>query len=286
MEELNIVEDIGFISSWFSKNQSVVLSYFVHFTTAMTVLITGSFLSGSCSEGINNIFSDKQIDSTITGFVSTLSKYVIITITLIITLGCLGVQTNSVIAILGAAGMAIGLALQGSLSNFAAGVMLVTLRPLKTGEYIDLGGVSGTVMSIHIFYTTLKTLDGKIIVVPNGKIISGNIINYSREPARRNEFAINVSYQSDIDLVIKVLQEVLQNEDRVIKNRDMTVGLSEFGPCSINFVVRCWSKTEELNTVYWDLMLQFKKALDQNNINIPFPQMDIRFYKGKPEQFN
>nr|GFB85202.1 hypothetical protein [Tanacetum cinerariifolium] len=139
--------------------------------------------------------------------------------------GRIGVQTTSVIAILGAAGMAIGLALQGSLSNFAAGVLLVTLRPLKTGEYVNLGNVSGTVLNIHIFYTTLRTLDGKIVVVPNNKIISGNIINYSREPARRNEFSISVAYNTDIDLVVKVLRKVIENEDRVIKDRDIIIGL-------------------------------------------------------------
>ncbi|QCI22456.1 small-conductance mechanosensitive channel MscS, partial [Buchnera aphidicola] len=210
-----------------------------------------------------------------------LMRYIIITFTLIAALGRIGVQTTSVIAILGAAGMAIGLALQGSLSNFAAGVLLVTLRPLKTGEYVDLGSVAGTVLNIHIFYTTLRTLDGKIVVVPNNKIISGNIINYSREPARRNEFIISVSYNADIDLVIKVLRTVIENEDRVIKDRDIIIGLSELAPSSLNFIVRCWSNNNDLNIVYWDLMAKFKKALDKNNIDIPYPQIDVHLYKKK-----
>jgi small conductance mechanosensitive channel len=171
------------------------------------------------------------------------------------------------------------LALQGSLSNFAAGVLLVTLRPLKTGEYVNLGNVAGTVLNIHIFYTTLRTLDGKIVVVPNNKIISGNIINYSREPARRNEFSISVSYNTDIDLVIKVLRKVIENEDRVMKDRDIVIGLSELAPSSLNFIIRCWSSTDELNAVYWDLMAKFKKELDKNNINIPYPQIDVHLYK-------
>ncbi|MBZ2279514.1 mechanosensitive ion channel, partial [Buchnera aphidicola] len=163
----------------------------------------------------------------------------------------------------------------GSLSNFAAGVLLVTLRPLKNGEYVNLGNVSGTVLNIHIFYTTLRTLDGKIVVVPNNKIISGNIINYSREPVRRNEFSISVAYNTDIDVVIKILRKVIDNEKRVIKDRDIVIGLSELAPSSLNFVVRCWSNTNDLNTVYWDLMAKFKKALDENNINIPYPQIDV-----------
>jgi len=281
MDELNVVNDINHAGNWLIRNQELLLGYMVNLTSAIVILISGMFISKIISNGVNQVLITRNIDVTIAGFLSALMRYIIITFTLIAALGRIGVQTTSVIAILGAAGMAIGLALQGSLSNFAAGVLLVTLRPLKTGEYVDLGTVSGTVLNIHIFYTTLRTLDGKIVVVPNNKIISGNIINYSRESARRNEFIISVSYDSDIDLVIKILRTVVEKEDRVIKDKDIIVGLSELAPSSLNFIVRCWSKNNDLNSVYWDLMAKFKKELDKNNINIPYPQLDLHIYKKK-----
>ncbi|QCI16113.1 small-conductance mechanosensitive channel MscS [Buchnera aphidicola] len=281
MDELNVVNDINHAGNWLVRNQELLLGYIVNLTSAIIILIAGMFIAKIISNGVNQILITRHIDATIAGFLSTLIKYIIITFALIAALGRLGVQTTSIIAILGAAGMAIGLALQGSLSNFAAGVLLVTLRPLKTGEYVDLESVSGTVLNIHIFHTILRTLDGKIVVIPNNKIISGNIINYSREPARRNEFIISVSYDSDIDLVIKILRKVIENEERVIKDRDIIIGLSELAPSSLNFIVRCWSNNHDLNAVYWDLMAKFKKALDKNNINIPYPQIDVHLYKKK-----
>ncbi|XBC40642.1 MAG: small-conductance mechanosensitive channel MscS [Buchnera aphidicola (Nurudea yanoniella)] len=279
MKKLNVVHDINHASNWLVRNQELLFSYIINLMSAITILIVGFFIAKTLSKIINKILITRNIDSTISGFLAALAKYIVITFTFIASLGCIGVQTTSVIAILGAAGMAIGLALQGSLSNFAAGVLLVILRPLRIGEYVNLGNISGTVLNIHIFYTMLRTLDGKIVVVPNGKIISGNIINYSREKTRRNEFIISVSYDSDIDFVIKVLKNVIDNEDRVLKDKDITIGLSEMAPSSLNFVIRCWSKTEELNIVYWDLMAKFKKALDLNNIEIPYPQIKIHNYK-------
>jgi len=279
MNDLDVVNDINHAGNWIIRNQELLISYAINLTFSTLIIITGLFISKIISHGVHQVLITRRIDATIAGFLSALIRYIIITFALIAALGKIGVQTTSVIAILGAAGMAIGLALQGSLSNFAAGVLLVTLRPLKTGEYVDLGNVSGTVLNIHVFYTTLRTLDGKIVVVPNNKIISGNIINYSREPARRNEFIISVSYNSDIDLVKKILRNVIEKENRVIKDRDIIVGLSELAPSSLNFIVRCWSKTDDLNQVYWDLMAEFKKALDKNHISIPYPQIDIHLYK-------
>ncbi len=188
-------------------------------------------------------------------------------------------QTASVIAVLGAAGLAVGLALQGSLSNLAAGVLLVTFRPFRTGEFVDLGGVMGTVLNVQIFSTTLKSADGKIVVVPNGKIISGNIINFSREPVRRNEFIIGVAYEADVDEVIALLRGVVEADQRVLKERGIQIGLNELGASSLNFVVRCWSNSSDLQDVYWDLLKNFKRALDSKGIGIPYPQMDVHLHQ-------
>lgn len=187
----------------------------------------------------------------------------------------MGVQTASVIAVLGAAGLAVGLALQGSLSNLAAGVLLVVFRPFRAGEYVDLGGIAGTVLNVQIFSTTLRSADGKIVVVPNGKIIAGNIINFSREPVRRNEFIIGVAYDADIDKVKQLLTNIIESDERILKDREMTVRLNELGASSVNYVVRVWSKSSDLQSVYWDVLERIKRDFDANGIGFPYPQMDV-----------
>ncbi|WP_075434241.1 small-conductance mechanosensitive channel MscS [Buchnera aphidicola] len=279
MERLRIIDCIHYIGVYLLSNKQIFISYLINLFSAIVVITIGFFISKIFANGVQKLLSVKHIDSTIAGFLSTLARYIVITCACVVALGQIGVKTTSIFAIVGAAGMTIGLALQGSLSNFAAGVLLVLLRPLRTSEYVNLGNAAGTVLNIHIFYTTLKTLDGKIIVIPNGKIIAGNIINYSREPMRRNQFVINVAYDSDVDLVISVLKSVLDQEERVLKHPGNFVGLNEFSPSSLKFIVKCWCYTEELNSVYSDLMLQFKKALDQHNITIPYPKMDVYLYK-------
>jgi small conductance mechanosensitive channel len=206
-------------------------------------------------------------------------RYAIIAFTLIAVLGRIGVQTTSVIAVIGAAGLAVGLALQGSLSNFAAGVLLVIFRPFRAGEYVDLGGVAGTVTQVQIFSTTLRTPDNKIIVVPNGKIIAGNIINNSREPTSRIELTVGVGYDSDIDLVKTILTDIITADQRVLKDKDVVVRLNEMAASTLNFIVYAWTSNGDAQNVKWDLLESFKRALDKNNINIAYPQMDVHLYQ-------
>lgn len=201
MEDLNVVDSINHAGTWLARNQELLLSYAVNIVAAIAILIVGMIVARVVSNTVNRLMLARKIDATVADFLSALVRYAVIAFTLIAALGRVGVQTASVIAVLGAAGLAVGLALQGSLSNLAAGVLLVMFRPFRAGEYVDLGGVAGTVLNVQIFSTTLRTADGKVVVVPNGKIIAGNIINFSREPARRNEFIIGVAYDADIDKV-------------------------------------------------------------------------------------
>ncbi|WP_202303286.1 small-conductance mechanosensitive channel MscS [Dryocola clanedunensis] len=281
MEDLNVVNSINNAGGWLVRNQALLLSYAVNIVAAIAIIIVGMIIARMVSGGINKVMRARQIDATVADFLSALVRYGIIAFTLIAALGRVGVQTASVIAVLGAAGLAIGLALQGSLSNLAAGVLLVTFRPFRAGEYVDLGGIAGTVLNVQIFSTTLRTVDGKIVVVPNGKIIAGNIINFSREPVRRNEFIIGVAYDADIDLVKQILTDIISSDDRILKDRELTVRLNELAPSSMNFVVRCWSNSGDLINVYWDVLEQIKKALDANGIGIPYPQMDVNFKRVK-----
>lgn len=258
MEDLNVVDSINGAGSWLVANQALLLSYAVNIVAALAIIIVGLIIARMISNAVNRLMISRKIDATVADFLSALVRYGIIAFTLIAALGRVGVQTASVIAVLGAAGLAVGLALQGSLSNLAAGVLLVMFRPFRAGEYVDLGGVAGTVLSVQIFSTTMRTADGKIIVIPNGKIIAGNIINFSREPVRRNEFIIGVAYDSDIDQVKQILTNIIQSEDRILKDREMTVRLNELGASSINFVVRVWSNSGDLQNVYWDVLERIK----------------------------
>lgn len=278
MEDLNVVNGISNAGGWLARNQALLLSYAVNIVAAIAIIIVGMIVARVISNALNKVMRARHIDATVADFLSALVRYGIIAFTLIAALGRVGVQTASVIAVLGAAGLAIGLALQGSLANLAAGVLLVTFRPFRTGEFIDIG-VMGTVQNVQIFSTTLKTADGKIVVVPNGKIISGNIVNFSREPVRRNEFIIGVAYDADVDRVIQLLQEVVDAEPRVLKGMGVQIGLNELAASSVNFVVRCWSNAGDLQDVYWDLMKNFKRTLDANQIGIPFPQMDVHLHQ-------
>ena len=277
MEELNVVDSINHAGSWLVRNQALLLSYAVNIVAAIAIIIVGMIVARLVSNAVNRVMRARQIDATVADFLSAMLRYAIIAFTLIAALGRVGVQTASVIAVLGAAGLAVGLALQGSLSNLAAGVLLVMFRPFRAGEYVDLGGVAGTVLNVQIFSTTMRTVDGKIVVIPNGKIIAGNIINFSREPVRRNEFIIGVAYDSDIDKVKQLLTNIIESDERVLKDREITVRLNELAPSSINFVVRAWSKSSDLQNVYWDVLERIKRDFDANDISFPFPQMDVNF---------
>ncbi|HAX3574997.1 TPA: small-conductance mechanosensitive channel MscS [Escherichia coli] len=284
MEDLNVVDSINGAGSWLVANQALLLSYAVNIVAALAIIIVGLIIARMISNAVNRLMISRKIDATVADFLSALVRYGIIAFTLIAALGRVGVQTASVIAVLGAAGLAVGLALQGSLSNLAAGVLLVMFRPFRAGEYVDLGGVAGTVLSVQIFSTTMRTADGKIIVIPNGKIIAGNIINFSREPVRRNEFIIGVAYDSDIDQVKQILTNIIQSEDRILKDREMTVRLNELGASSINFVVRVWSNSGDLQNVYWDVLERIKREFDAAGISFPYPQMDVNCKRVKEDK--
>ncbi|MFP3522544.1 small-conductance mechanosensitive channel MscS [Pantoea sp. SIMBA_072] len=284
MEELHVVDGLNNAGNWLVRNQALIISYAVNIVAAIAIIIIGMIIARIISNAVNRLLRARHIDATVADFLSALVRYGVIAFTVIAALGRIGVQTASVIAVLGAAGLAVGLALQGSLSNLAAGVLLVTFRPFRTGEFVDLGGVMGTVLHVQIFSTTLRTADGKIVVVPNGKIISGNIVNFSREPVRRNEFIIGVAYEADVDEVIALLQQVVEADSRVLKDKGIQIGLNELAASSMNFVVRCWSNSGDLQDVYWDLLKNFKRALDGKGIGIPYPQMEVHLHqKPAPE---
>lgn len=279
MKDLNVADGISSAGNWLVKNQDLLIQYAVNIVAAIVIFIVGSIIAKIVSGAITRLMKARGVDLTVAHFLSALVRYGILAFTIIAALGRIGVQTASVIAVIGAAGLAVGLALQGSLSNFAAGVLLVLFRPFRTGEFVDLGGVSGTVKDVQIFSTTMLTSDNKTIVVPNGKIIAGNIINYSREPNRRVDITVGVAYDADIDLVKKVLGDIVAADKRIMHDQGVTIRLNEMAASSLNFVVRAWTTNANYWPVYFDLMENFKRGLDANKIGIPFPQMDVHLYQ-------
>lgn len=193
-----------------------------------------------------------------------------------------GIQTTSIIAVLGAAGLAIGLALQGSLSNFAAGVLMLIFRPFRAGDYVECAGTAGVVEEVQIFSTRLRTPDNKLVIVPNGAVYSGNVVNYSANDTRRLDLVFGVSYADDLDHVKRVMRAVLDAEPRLLADPAPTIGLLELADSSVNFAVRPWVRTGDYWPVYFDLMEAMKKRFDAEGITIPFPQRDVHFVRQEP----
>ncbi len=265
--------------NWFNGNQDLLLQYAVNVISALLILIIGNWVVKAIANGVAKVLRKKQLDNAVVDFIHTFVRYLLFIIVLIAALGRLGVQTASVVAVIGAAGLAVGLALQGSLSNFAAGVLIVAFRPFKSGDYVEVAGVAGSVDSIQIFSTVLKTPDNKMVVVPNGAIISSPITNYSRHDTRRIDFVIGVSYKADLKKTKEVLAGVLEKETRLLTTPAPTIGVVALADSSVNLVVRPWVRTADYWAVYFDLLQAIKEALDSEGIEIPFPQMDVHLNK-------
>jgi len=218
---------------------------------------------------------EKSLQSFLLSFISVGLKCILF----ISIASFLGIPMTSLITVLGSAAVAIGLALQGGLANLAGGVMILFFKPFQIGDYVDTHADSGTVADISLFYTTLQTVDNRVILLPNGSLVNNPIINYSKMTERRLDMVISVDYASDIDKVKEVITTTIANDERVIKEKDIFVRLTEMADSSLNFAVRVWVKTEDYWNVNFDLKENIKKALDKNRISIPFPQMDVHVKK-------
>lgn len=265
--------------SWVVNNQELIIRYAVNMAAALLTLVIGFIAVGMLTGGMNRVLKARKVDNTISDFVTSLIKYGLLAFVIIAALSQVGVQTASFVAVVGAAGLAIGLALQGSLSNFAAGVLLIGFRFFKAGDYIEAGGTAGTVRSVQIFTTILMTPDNRMIVVPNSKILNDSIVNYSKESTRRLDLVIGVAYNADLKLTRDVLTRIIEQEPRVLKEPACRIAVSNLGASSVDFIVRPWVKAEDYWDLKFDLLEQIKNELDANNIGIPFPQMDVHLFR-------
>ena len=273
------VDAVGDSLQWVANNQGLLIEYAMNIGAAILTLIIGLYVARLIATGLSKMMGKRDLDPTIVDFTSQMVRYVIIAFVVIAALGRIGVQTTSFIAVLGAAGLAVGLALQGSLSNFASGVLIIVLRPFRAGEYIEAAGTAGSVDSVQIFATTLTTPDNKIVVVPNSAILSGNIVNYSRMPTRRIDLVIGVSYAADLAKTKAVLESVVKANSSVLASPAPQVAVAELGDSSVNLVVRPWVNGGDYWPVRFELMEAIKNGLDEAGIEIPFPQMDVHMDK-------
>jgi small conductance mechanosensitive channel len=255
------------------------LDFGIALITAIVIFYVGRLVVKMITRGMRKVMDAREVDKTLVTFVSNLVNMILMVVVVIAAVGALGVQTTSFIAILGAAGLAVGLALQGSLSNFASGVLIIIFRPYKVGDWIEGAGISGGVEEVQILTTVLKTGDNKQIIVPNSQIMGGIITNYSANDTRRVDMVVGVSYEDDLDKVRKTIEELIAADDRILDEPAPTIAVSELADSSVNFVVRPWVKTADYWGVMFDLTEAIKKRFDQDGISFPFPQQDVHLYK-------
>ena len=255
--------------------KTFVISLSMKFIIAAIILYAGWKIAKFLRDMIVSVLARKNIDAMLVSFTGNVAYIAMLLIVIVAALGQLGVQTTSIIAMIGAAGLAIGLALQSSLANFAAGMMIVFFRPFKVGDYIEAGGTSGIVEGIQIFSTQLRSADNKAIIVPNSSIMGGNIINYSTKNERRVDLVFSISYDEDIRKVKDILKELLDKDERILKDPESVIAVSELADYSVNIVVRPWVRTDDYWDVYWGLMEAVKLRFDEEGISIPYPQRDV-----------
>jgi small conductance mechanosensitive channel len=246
---------------------------------AIAIFVVGRWVAKAVAGMIRKMMRKAEVDQTLRRFVANMAYIALLAFVVLAALGQLGIQTTSFIAILGAAGLAVGLALQGSLSNFAAGFLMILFRPIRVGDFIEGAGTAGTVEEIAIFTTTLVTPDNKTVIIPNAALTGGNIVNWTVKGTRRVDMVMGIGYTDDIDKAKQIMADILAKDPRVLKDPATTIAVSELADSSVNFVVRPWVKASDYWGVHNDTHEAVKKAFDAQGISIPFPQRDVHVYQ-------
>ena len=277
------VKDLADPSNWgqmLEQGKDFLLQYGPSLLAAIAIFYIGKWASKWAKRLVARAMTRAEVDPMIVSFTSSMIYIGLMVFVVIAALGELGIQTTSFIAVLGAAGLAVGLALQGSLANFAAGFLLIIFRPFKVGDVIEAAGVTGKVDEIQIFTTTLRTPDNKTIIVPNGKLGNDNIINYSTQETRRVDITVGVGYDSDLKQVREVLQGIIAADERILEEPEPLIVVGELADSSINFFVRVWVNSADYWNVFFDANEAIKTKLDEAGINIPYPTMDVNLRKA------
>lgn len=256
-----------------------ILSWVIRIVGAIVVWVVGKWASRKISNLLRTQMERREVDSVLVSFAGNATYFVLLILVMIMALSTLGIQTASLIAAVGAATLAIGLALQGSLANLASGVLIVILKPFKIGDFIMAGGTSGIVEDIQLLSTTLRSPDNKEIHIPNGSVMGGAITNISARETRRVDLVFGISYGDDIDKAKEILTDILAQDERILDDPAPQIALSELGDSSVNFVVRPWVKAADYWAVNFETTEAVKKRFDAAGISIPFPQRDVHIYQ-------
>ncbi|KAA0257323.1 mechanosensitive ion channel [Deferribacter autotrophicus] len=269
------------MSDKFLFYKQLAVSFGIKIIIGLLIIFIGKFLSKRVSVVVSKGLKKAKADDMLAGFIGDLTYYALFIVSIVIALNTIGIKTTSLVAIIGAATLAVGLSLQSNLSNFGSGVLILFTRPFKVGDFVEAGGVAGIVEKISIFNTLLKTPDNRSIIMPNSKIVGNEIINYSARDIRRIDLVVRVGYKEDLKIVKTVLKKILDEDERILKEPEYFIGVSELADNSINFVVRPWVKSSDYWQTRCDLLEKIKTRFDKEGISIPYPQMDVHLKNGK-----
>jgi small conductance mechanosensitive channel len=270
------------VSSYLETAKGLVVTYGLQAIYAIATLIIGFIIINAFVKFLKKTLQKREVDPSLIPFTASLANVLLKLMLLISVASMVGIQTTSFVAVLGAAGLAVGLALQGSLANFAGGVLILLFKPFKVGDVIEAQGFIGIVKGIQIFNTIMNTFDNKKIIIPNGALSSGAITNFSAEDIRRVDMEFGIGYDDDIKKAKKILADLIAADERVLNEpAEPFIALKELGDSSVNFVVRVWSKAEDYWGIYFDMQENVKLTFDKEGISIPFPQRDVHLYTEK-----
>ncbi len=269
------------MESYLQDGIKMLVFYAPKFLAAVLVLLIGLYVIKIITKASINMMKKRDVDESLRPFLGTLISALLKVGLVVSVMGMVGVEMTSFIAILGAAGLAVGMALSGTLQNFAGGVMLLLFKPFRVGHFIEAQGHKGVVKEIQIFNTILTTPDNRIVILPNAPLSSGAMVNYSAESTRRVDFTFGIGYSDDIDKAKSVLRQIIDEDSRVLKTPEAFIAVSELADSSVNFAVRVWVKGEDYWGVFFDLNENVKKTFDKENISIPFPQRDLHVFNEK-----
>ncbi|MFC2175536.1 mechanosensitive ion channel family protein [Bacteroidota bacterium] len=258
----------------------ILIEYGQKLAVGLLILIIGLWIAGAVSKAVRKLMAARGFDAALQGFLGSMISIVLKVLVVITALSTLGIEMTSFVAILGAASLAIGMALSGTLQNFAGGVMILIFKPFKVGDVIEAQGYTGGVSEIQIFNTILKTPDNKTIIIPNGGLSTGSMVNYSTEPRRRVDWTIGIGYGDDVDKARNVLKGMLDADTRILKDPAAVIVVSELGDSSVNFAVRAWVEAADYWGVYFDMNENVYKNFDKEGLNIPYPQMDVHVHNN------
>jgi len=279
----SVAQAVDQAKEWLNPDriQGYVEAYALPILFAILILIIGAWAAKIIKNIVSRIMTKRNLDPIIVGFAANFTYITLMVFVVLAALERVGVKTTSFVAIIGAAGLAIGLALQGSLSNFAAGFLMVIFRPFKKGDYVEAGGTAGVVDEIQVFTTILNTPDNRRVIIPNSKVMGDNITNYSAKDTRRLDLVFGVSYTDDIAKVKAVLKQIAESDERVLKDPAPQILLSELADSSVNFIMRVWLKSSDYWPFKFDTTEKVKITFDKEGICIPFPQRDVHLFQAK-----